>query len=342
MADRIPMSNTKLALAVLWPAFWTGLPIKLALTLLFLALGMMKLEALFGVAFLLLLSSPVTLLALPFLIGLFDLHLSEGAGLSLIFLLSIPVDIWAVGLSARTVFIERLQLEPQEGLAVQLWGNIALVGGACVVGLWAIEGFVAGLAKSIAHAILEIELLTHLPVAERISLELTLWGSVATVTLIILLVATLWAVGAVIQRQARQARPLAEPYQALVRRWDLMRVPADQGLILTAFTGTGVLMTLLFWSGLPATTPHPHETYQEPVAKAAPVFKPVEALNRSERVLVQAEQTVEALEKKKAEEGVPSKKAGKGKAAPKETSAATAAEAPTAKAAVSASPSPKQ
>ncbi len=336
------MSNTKLALAVLWPAFWTGLPIKLALTLLFLALGMMKLEALFGVAFLLLLSSPVTVLAMPFLIGLFDLHLSEGAGLSLVFLFSIPIDMWAVGLSARTVFIERLQLEPQDGMAVQLWGKIAVVGGACVVALWAVEGFVTGLAKSVAHAVLEMELLKALPVAERISLELTLWGSVSTITLVVLLVLSLWAVGAVIQMQARQSRPLAESYQKLVHRWDLMRVPADQGLILTAFTGAGVVMTLLFWSGLPSTTPHPHETYQQPVAKVAPVLKPVEVLNKSERVLTQAESAVEALEKKKAEESSQSKKASKGKPGPKESSAATATDAPVAKTAVSASPSLKQ
>ena len=38
--DRDSMSPTQLALRILWPAFWTGLPIKLAFVLLFLALGM--------------------------------------------------------------------------------------------------------------------------------------------------------------------------------------------------------------------------------------------------------------------------------------------------------------
>src|SRR2546426_1997057 len=82
------MSSVKLGLAVAWPAFWTGVPIKIVLILLLLAMGVPPWE-------------------MP--------------GLALLLLLSIPVDIWALGLSARTVFLDRLHLEPPESAGVSLW-----------------------------------------------------------------------------------------------------------------------------------------------------------------------------------------------------------------------------
>ena len=59
------MSNIKLGLLVFWPTFWTGFPIKLAIGLLLLA-------------------------------G--HLHPWEGTGLAFLLLLSIPIDIWALGI----------------------------------------------------------------------------------------------------------------------------------------------------------------------------------------------------------------------------------------------------
>jgi hypothetical protein len=56
--ERESMSPTKLGLGILWPAFWTGLPIKLAFVLLFLVLGMVHFETRIGLAFLMLLTSP--------------------------------------------------------------------------------------------------------------------------------------------------------------------------------------------------------------------------------------------------------------------------------------------
>jgi hypothetical protein len=76
-----------------------------------------------------------------------------------------------------------------------------------------------------------------------------------------------------------------------------MRVPADQPLMLTVFTATGVVLVLLLWAFMPVTTPHPHESYKEE-KKAAPPIKPTDALQKAERVLTQAETSVQALEEK--------------------------------------------
>ncbi|MEK7272334.1 MAG: hypothetical protein AAB047_00755, partial [Nitrospirota bacterium] len=90
--------------------------------------------------------------------------------------------------------------------------------------------------------------------------------------------------------------------QALVTRWDLMRVPADQGLMLTATTLVGLVLSMLFWSGLPVSTPHPHECCKKPEVKAVPLYKPVDTLNKAEKHVAQLAVQVEAIEKQKAEE----------------------------------------
>ncbi len=329
MADQTATTSpVKLGLSVLWPAFWTALPIKLVFVLLVLATGMMQVEAKAGVAFLLLLASPVTVGAYPTLTSALDVHVAEGVGLALLFLLSIPIDIWALGLVGRTVFLERLRAQPPDRLGLILWGQSALIGAIYLPLLWFIEGIVTDTAKSITHLIMELELLKAFPVAERISVELALWGSVSAVTLLALLLFGLWLVGRfVVMRQAAKAAPASETYQALVSRWDLMRVPADQGLTLTAFTGTGVLLGLLFWAALPVTTPHPHESYKQPAAKVEPPFKPIEVLNKSEKVLTQAEAAVDALEKKAEEDAQIKGKGGKDNAAGKDAGAAKRAPA---------------
>ena len=62
MADeRESMSPTQIGFGVLWPACWTGLPIKLACAVLFLAMGLMQFEGRVGLAFLMLLASPVVI-----------------------------------------------------------------------------------------------------------------------------------------------------------------------------------------------------------------------------------------------------------------------------------------
>lgn len=267
------MSPVKLGLAVAWPAFWTGVPIKLGLVLLLLAMG---------------------------------LHPWESTGLALLVLLSIPVDIWAVGLSGRTVLLERLGVEPPASLGLTLWWQGAALYAtygtlACFLERQTIAG-----SKAAAAKLLDLELLKAIPVAERISIELTLWGSVAAAVLLALTLGGLFLFGKLVQRQANAASPTSASYDARVHQWDLMRVPADQPLMLTVFTAVGVCMVLLLWAFMPVTTPHPHESYKTDEKKAAPVLKPAEALQKAERVLTQAESSVQALEEKA--------KKGKGKA----------------------------
>jgi hypothetical protein len=259
------MSPVKLGLAVAWPAFWSGAPIKIALALLLLAAG---------------------------------LHPWESTGLALLLLLSIPVDIWAVGLSARTVLLEKLGVEPPESLGLTLWWQgAALYATYGSLSCFLVRQTTAG-SKAAAAKLLDMELLKAIPVAERISIELVLWGSVTTAVLLALTLGGLFLFGKLVQRQVNAAGPAAAAYEARVHQWDLMRVPADQPLMLTVFMAVGVSMVLLLWAFMPVTTPHPHESYKQEEKKAAPVVKPTEAIQKAERVLTQAEASVQALETK--------------------------------------------
>lgn len=314
MADeRESMSPTKIGMGVLWPAFWTGLPIKLAFAVLFLAMGMMHFEGRIGLAFLMLLASPVTVFALPIIMMGLESHIGEGAGIALLFLISIPVDIWAFGVVGRTFFLERFRKEPPEGLGLTLWWKSAVVGAIFLPILWLIVGTVTSTAISMAHSLMEIEMFKSIPVAERISIELTIWGTVASLVLIVLLLIGVSLVGRMIRSSAEAAQPASDTYQGLITRWDLMRVPADQGLMLTALTGAGVVLSLLFWAALPVTTPHPHECCKKPEVKAQPPIKPLDTLNKNEKMIAQLSAQVEALEQKKAETDAEKDK-GKGKA----------------------------
>ena len=328
MADeRESMSPTKIGIGVLWPAFWTGLPIKLAFAVLFLAMGMMHFEGRIGLAFLMLLASPVTVFALPIIMMGLESHIGEGAGIALLFLISIPVDIWAFGVVGRTFFLERFRKEPPDGLGLTLWWKSAVVGAVFLPILWLIVGTVTSTAISMAHSLMEIEMFKSIPVAERISIELTIWGSVASLVLIVLLLIGVSLVGRMIRSSAEAAQPVSDTYQGLITRWDLMRVPADQGLMLAALTGAGVVLSLLFWAALPVTTPHPHECCKKPEVKAQPPIKPLDTLNKNEKMIAQLSAQVEALEQKKAEADAEKDK-GKGKAKAAKDSAPPAPKKP--------------
>ncbi|MDH4187186.1 MAG: hypothetical protein OEV08_09320 [Nitrospira sp.] len=326
--ERGSMCSSQLGLGILWPAFWTGLPIKLALVLLFMSMGMVHFETRIGLAFLMLLASPVTVFALPTIVLGLESHIGEGAGIALLFLLAIPIDIWALGVVGRTFSLERLQREPQEGLGLSLWWKGALVGAVYLPLLWVAVSFTTETAISAVHGLFEMEFLKAIPVAEKISMELVLWGTVSSGLLFGLLFAGLYIVGRVIRGSLESAAPAVESYQGLITRWDLMRVPADQGLMLTALTGGAVVLSILFWSSLPVFTPHPHECCKKPEVKATPPFKPLDTLNKNEKLLGQLALQVEAIEKQKAESEAASKKGnGKGKAG-KEAVKASAATVP--------------
>jgi hypothetical protein len=318
MSDERDLSPTKIGLGVLWPAFWTGLPIKLAFVLVFFAMDLMHFENRLGLGFLMVLASPVTVFAVPIITMGLESHIGEGAGIALLFLLSIPVDIWALGLVGRTYFLEKFRKEPPEGLGVTLWWKSAVVGAVFLPLMWFIVGTVTSTAISMAHSLMELELLKGVPVAERIAVELSLWGSASTAVLVVLLLIGMSLVGRMIRSTAETARPISDSYQNIVKRWDLMRVPADQGLVLTSITLGGVVLAVLFWAALPVTTPHPHECCKKPDAKAEPLFKPVETLNKDEKMIAQLSMQIDALEKQKAEA---EKDKGKGKKAGGEAAA---------------------
>jgi hypothetical protein len=314
MTDQESTSPVKLALTLLWSTFWTGFPIKLAFAILFLAMGLINFEARIGLGFLMVLASPATVFALPILLMGLGSHIGEGVGIGLLFLLCIPIDIWAFSVVARTYFLERLRLEPPDGIGLSLWIKTAIVGALYVPILWWVVGFTTETAISAAHSLFEMDFLKGVPVAERSGIELTLWGTVAIAVLLIMLLIGLWLVGRVIGSATKGAQPVSDSYQRRVMRWDLMRVPADQGLMLTAFTGTGVLLSLLFWSALPVTTPHPHDCCKKPEVKVQPPYKPLDALNKDEKLIAQLTAQLDVLEKKKAEEETAAKNKGTGKA----------------------------
>jgi hypothetical protein len=282
------MSPLKLGLAVWWPAFWTGMPIKIGIALLLLAAGA---------------------------------HPWEMPGLGFLLVLSIPVDIWAYGLAGRTVLLERLRTQPPEGLGLTLWWQATLL---TVVygGLgFSLVSLVKGIAKEGAAWVMEF--LKALPVAEKISIELVLWSAPTTIVLIIVVLIGLSLFGRLVKRQVALGRPTSASYEALVREWDLSRVPADQPLLFTTVALVGVVLACLLWSFMPVTTPHVHELYKKPDVKVEPPFKPLDALNKTEKLLAKADESLKVLEAK-AEADAKEQDKAKTKGGAKAPAAATA------------------
>jgi hypothetical protein len=274
------MSNIKLGLLIVWPTFWTGFPIKLAIVLLMLAAHM---------------------------------HPWEGTGLFLLLLISIPIDIWALSLCARTVLIDRLKLDPPPGLGLNLWMRWAIFSAVALPVIKIIVSAVAEVTKSTVASVMESvkeNFYPTLPVAEQISLELVMWGSVASVILIISLVGWLYGLGWLAQSFVKQARPLSGTRDDQTNYWDALRIPSDQPLLLTAFTGAGVLLVFIFWGLMPPTTPHPHAEYEYTYEKKEEVvIEPKKVLQEAEQVLTKAELVIKKLKEEKDED--PSKPAEK-------------------------------
>ncbi len=279
------MSNTKLGLLVSWPTFWTGFPIKMLICFMLLAGG---------------------------------LHPWSGLGLELLLLLSIPIDIWALGVCSRTVFLERLNVDSQPGIGLRLWWKWALLSVIYLPILYIVITTTTSVAKSVTASIIATvkASIWEIPVAEQISIELVMWGSIASAVLILLLIGWMWGLGALAQREVSAARKKDGNFEEIVHFWDLLRIPADQGLFLTAFTFSGVVLAFLFWGILPETTPHPHDEYvYSNVLKVEPPLKALKVLKSAEKVLKKAELTIVELEKNEAKENALVKKDDKKKKA---------------------------
>ncbi|MBX3319685.1 MAG: hypothetical protein KF890_07375 [Nitrospira sp.] len=321
--ERESMSPTKIGFGILWPTCWTAMVVKAVIAVLLLTMGLVHFEGRFGLAAIMLFISPVTVFAIPIIMALFGAHFGEGIGLEILFWLSIPVDIWALGLVARTFFLERLRKEPPDGLGLAIWWRSALIGAFFVPLLWWIVSFVTDNAITASHSMAEMEAFRHLtdtglPVAERIGLELTIWGSISSAVLAALSLIGVSILGQIIRRMAEESRPAAESYQGLITRWDLMRVPADQGLLLTSLAGVGVVCSLMFWTILPVTTPHPHECCKKPDVEAEQVFKPSQSLNSTAQRVASLTAQLDALEQQKSDKKNQKAKS-KGKAGGKTT-----------------------
>jgi hypothetical protein len=195
------MSNTKLGLLVFWPTFWTGFPLKLVFALLMLAAHM---------------------------------HPWSGSGLFLMLLISIPIDIWALGLCAKTVFIDRLKVDPQPGFATNLWARWAVFTALALPLIKMIVSGATGVAKSVTSSIVHFikeSIWPTLPVAEQITLELVMWGSAASVVLIICIMGWLFGLGWLTQPFVRNAKSLDGTEVERANFWDAIRVPSDQPLL---------------------------------------------------------------------------------------------------------------
>ena len=127
--------------------------------------------------------------------------------------------------------------------------------------------------------------------------------------------------GKLIQGLTSHARPAGDTYQGLISRWDMLRVPDDQGLMLASFTAAGAVLSVLFWLVLPVSTPHPHECCKPSEVTVAPHFDPQKSLNKGEKTLKDAELKIAALEHQAAEDEKDKSKGGKDKAGVKEGSA---------------------
>lgn len=267
------MSNIKLGLLVFWPTFWTGFPIKMVFCLLLLAAHM---------------------------------HPWEGTGFYLLLLISLPVDIWALGLCARTVMIDRLKVDPQPGFGLNLWIRWAVFSAIVLPLIKVIVSSVTGFAKSatssIVHSFKE-GLYPALGVAEQITLELVMWGSVSTLVLILCILGWLYGLGWLTQPFVKNAKSLDGTEEERANFWDGLRIPSDQTLLLTAFTSAGVILVFVFWTLLPSTTPHPHEEYEfiSSGQKEEKVI-PKKVLKEAEKVLAKAELVVKKLEEEKSGE----------------------------------------
>jgi hypothetical protein len=276
--DVANVSSIKLAWALCWAAFWTGFPLKLMVAVLLLAMQVP-----------------------PW----------EGAGLTALLIVSIPIDVWALGLTARTYFLERHGLELEGAIGFALWWQGAVIGGAFLAATYFAVGAAVSIGKQIAASIIAgiKKVFPGFSIAEQITLELLLWSIPTIVVLGVLALIALkiygWRIKAMVKSTGR---PTAAPLAERVRRWDYARVPRDPGLLLTSFAGVIVLLTVLFWLFLPVTTPRPSEDYKVQVKKPVKPLKPEDMLKQTEMSLAKADAVLHTLEQEKGKEKKQAKK----------------------------------
>jgi hypothetical protein len=268
----IKTSSLKVGWSVAWAAFWTGFPLKM-------------------IAAVLLLAMHVT----PW----------ESTGLTTLLVVSIPIDMWALGLTARTYFLEQHGLELDGPVGLSLWWQGALIGGLFAAAGYYVLPWTITATKQLAAGIIGAlkRVFPQLPIAEQITLELVLWSVPTTIVMVLLAFVALqiygWRIKAVAEASGRvSGAPLGER----VRRWDYSRIPHDPGVVLASLAGVVIVLTIAFWAFLSVTTPHPADEFKAPVAKPRKVLKPEELLKQTETSLAKAEAVLQALERDKGKE----------------------------------------
>src|SRR5438093_5584216 len=207
ITDVAKVSSIKLSWALCWAAFWTGFPFKLMVAVLLLAM---------------------------------QIPPWEGAGLTALLIVSIPIDIWALGLTARTYFLERHGLELEGAIGFALWWQGALIGIAFAAAAYFALPVAISVAKHIAASIIGgiKKVFPGFSIAEQITLELLLWSIPAAAVLGILALIALKVYGWRIKATVKSAgRPTPAPLAERVRRWDYARVPRDPSLVFISFAG---------------------------------------------------------------------------------------------------------
>ncbi len=261
------ISSVKLAWALSWTAFWTGFPFKMIVVLLLLAA---------------------------------QIHPWEGAGLIALLVVSVPIDVWALGLTARTFFLDRLGVEVRGPVGIGLWWQGAVLGMVMLGVAYYAVGVTAALCQKAAAATLDlVKKVLPIPVAEQITIELMMWAVPATIVAIVCLLIWLKLFGWRIKRfVVASGRTSSADMQERVREWDGWRVPADSILMLVSFAAVAVLVTVTFWVLLPVTTPHRHPDYSSPpTASVKKRVKPEDLLKQTDTTLAKAEAVLELLEK---------------------------------------------
>src|SRR2546427_6623731 len=176
------VSSIKLSWALCWAAFWTGFPFKLMVAVLLLVM---------------------------------QIPPWEGAGLTALLIVSIPIDIWALGLTARTYFLERHGLELEGAIGFALWWQGALIGIAFVAAAYFALPAAMSVAKRIAAGIIQgiKKKFPGFSIAEQITLELLLWSIPTIVVLGVLALIALKIYGWRIKATVKSAEhPTVAPF----------------------------------------------------------------------------------------------------------------------------------
>lgn len=280
--------------------------------MLFMAMGTIHLETKLGITFLMLLMTPVSVFAF-FVISLgVGFHFGEGIGLP--YCSCSPFQsTFGLGLGRPyRVFGALAARAPRTHWALGCGFDLRSPGRSTFPSCGWYRGGATDLARSITKSILDMDMLKAMPVAERIGLEFTAWGSAAFVVLLALTFVGLSILGKLVEGRARcrcptSGRHLSRSHIALgydpgARRseLDVDRLHRRGRSIESPILGRA--------SGVDS---HPHECCKPATVEAAPPFDAQKSLSKGEKAFKDAELKIAAIEQRTAEDEKDKQKGGK-------------------------------